>query len=134
MLCGSGNVCRQERDRIDKTIRETATTPQSRVLDIGAGPGTLAIPFAQKVAHVTAVEPADGMVSVMREQMAEFGVNNITVVQKRWEDVEVKRDLQPSSEVVNASFSQGMADIRSVIEKMVERRGDAGCQREPRGK
>ncbi len=114
------NMCRQERDRIDKTILGTDTTPQSRLLDIGAGPGTLAIPFAQKVAHVTAVEPADGMVSVMREKMAEFGVENITVVQKRWEDVDVKRDLQPPYDVVIASFSLGMTDIRSAIEKMME--------------
>ena len=63
------NMCRQERSRIDKTILETDITEESHVLDIGAGPGTLAIPFAQKVAHVTAVEPAEGMCSVMREKM-----------------------------------------------------------------
>ncbi|NMC09890.1 MAG: class I SAM-dependent methyltransferase [Methanothrix sp.] len=114
------NMCHQERNRIDKTIWETDTMPQSRVLDIGAGPGTLAIPFAQKVAHVTAVEPAEGMSCVMREKMAEFGVQNITVVQKRWEDVDVNEDLQPPYDVVIASFSLGMPDIRSAIKKMVE--------------
>jgi 2-polyprenyl-3-methyl-5-hydroxy-6-metoxy-1,4-benzoquinol methylase len=72
------DMCQQERGRIDKALWETDTTPQSRVLDIGAGPGTLAIPFAQKVAHVTAVEPAKGMVSVMQEKMAEFGLQNIS--------------------------------------------------------
>lgn len=113
------NMCQQERNRIDKTIWETDTTPQSRVLDIGAGPGTLAIPLAQKVAHVTAVEPAEGMVSVMRDKMAEFAVQNITVVQKRWEDVDVNEDLQPPYDVVIASFSLGMPDIRSAIEKMI---------------
>ena len=113
------NMCQQERNRIDKTIWETDTTPQSRVLDIGAGPGTLAIPLAQKVAHVTAVEPAEGMSCVMREKMAEFAVQNITVVQKRWEDVDVDEDLQPPYDVVIASFSLGMPDIRSAIEKMV---------------
>ncbi|MDM7938760.1 MAG: class I SAM-dependent methyltransferase, partial [Methanothrix sp.] len=113
------NMCQQERNRIDKTIWETDTTPKSRVLDIGAGPGTLAIPLAQKVAHVTAVEPAEGMVSVMRDKMAEFAVQNITVVQKRWEDVDVNEDLQPPYDVVIASFSLGMPDIRSAIEKMI---------------
>ncbi|VVB73008.1 putative cobalt-precorrin-6B C(15)-methyltransferase (decarboxylating) [uncultured archaeon] len=112
------NMCQEERRRIDKTIWETDTTTQSRVLDIGAGPGTLAIPFAQKVAHVTAVEPADGMVGVMQEKMAEFGAQNISVVQKRWEDVDVKRDLQPPYDVVIASFSLGMMDIQTAIEKM----------------
>ena len=114
------NMCRQERGRIDKTVWETDTTPQSRVLDIGAGPGTLAIPFAERVAHVTAVEPAEGMVSVMQEKASEFGVKNIAIVRKRWEDVDVKEDLQPPYDVVIASFSLGMTDIRLAIEKMME--------------
>ena len=112
------NMCQQERSRIDKTIWETDITAASRVLDIGAGPGTLAIPFAQKAAHVTAVEPAEGMCSVMQEKMAEFGVGNISIVQKRWEDVNVEKDLEPPYDVVIASFSLGMQDIRAAIEKM----------------
>jgi SAM-dependent methyltransferase len=114
------NMCRQERSRIDKTVWETDITAASRVLDIGAGPGTLAIPFAEKASHVTAVEPAEGMASVMREKMAEYGVSNIDIVQKRWEDVDAARDLQPPYDVVIASFSLGMADIREAIEKMMQ--------------
>jgi ubiquinone/menaquinone biosynthesis C-methylase UbiE len=114
------DMCRQERSRIDKTVWETDITAASRVLDIGAGPGTLAIPFAQKAAHVTAVEPAEGMCSVMREKMAEFGTKNISIVQKRWEDVDVEKDLEPPYDVVIASFSLGMPDIRAAIEKMTQ--------------
>jgi ubiquinone/menaquinone biosynthesis C-methylase UbiE len=114
------NMCQQERSRIDKTVWETDITKESRVLDIGAGPGTLAIPFAQKAAHVTAVEPAEGMCSVMREKMAEFGVKNISIVQTRWEDVDVEKDLQPPYDVVIASFSLGMQDIRAAIMKMMQ--------------
>ncbi|OPX79602.1 MAG: putative cobalt-precorrin-6Y C(15)-methyltransferase (decarboxylating) [Methanosaeta sp. PtaB.Bin039] len=114
------DMCQRERSRIDQTVWETDITAESRVLDIGAGPGTLAIPFAQKAAHVTAVEPADGMCSVMREKMAEFGVHNIAVVKKRWEDVDVERDLDPPYDVVIASFSLGMRDIRAAIQKMTD--------------
>jgi ubiquinone/menaquinone biosynthesis C-methylase UbiE len=114
------NMCQENLHRVEETIQGTDITPNSRVLDIGAGPGTLAIPFAQKVAHLTAVEPAEGMCSVMREKMAESEVKNITIVQKRWEDVGVERDLQPPYDVVIASFSLGMQDIRSAIEKMVQ--------------
>ena len=113
------NMCRKERSRIDQTVWETDMSPSSRVLDIGAGPGTLAIPFAQKAAHVTAVEPAEGMCSVMKEKMAEFGVSNIDIVQKRWEDVDIASDLSAPYDVVIASFSLGMKDIRAAIEKMV---------------
>ncbi len=114
------NMCRKERSRIDRTLWETEITADSRVLDIGAGPGTLAIPFAQKAALVTAVEPAEGMCSVMKEKMAEYGVSNIDIVQKRWEDVDVASDLSAPYDVVIASFSLGMQDIRAAIEKMVQ--------------
>jgi len=114
------NMCQVNLHRTEAVIRGTDITVDSRVLDIGAGPGTLAIPFAEKVAHVTAVEPAEGMCGVLKEKMAEFGRENISIVQKRWEDVDVEKDLEPPYDVVIASFSLGMQDIRSAIEKMVQ--------------
>jgi predicted RNA methylase len=113
-------ISRENADRVENTVAGTDITPQSRVLDIGAGPGTLAIPFSKKVAHVTAVEPASGMVSVLEDQMRAEGAQNISVVQKRWEDVDISADLRPPYDVVIASFSLGMNDIRSAIEKMIE--------------
>ena len=114
------NMSKENRNRVEETIAETEITSESRVLDIGAGPGTLAIPFAKRVSHVTVVEPAEGMISVLREKMAEEGVGNIKVVQKRWEDVSVADDLDPPYDVVIASYSLGMPDIRLAIEKMIE--------------
>ena len=114
------NMCQKNSHRMEMVIQGTDITPDSRILDIGAGPGTLAIPFAGKVAHVTAVEPAEGMCRVLREKMNEFGVSNISLVQKRWEDVDVAKDLEPPYDVVIASFSLGMPDIRATIEKMMQ--------------
>lgn len=113
------NMSQEEKWRVERTIEWTDIRPDSRILDIGAEPGALAIPFAKMAAHVTAVEPAVGMVSVLREKMAEQGVQNISIVQKRWEDVDVRSDLQPPYDVVIASFSLGMDDIRTAIEKMI---------------
>jgi len=113
------NMSKENRGRVEETIAGTEITPESRVLDIGSGPGTLAIPFAKRVSHVTVVEPAEGMLSVLREKMAEECVDNIDVVQKRWEDVNVADDLDPPYDVVIASFSLGMPDIRAAIEKMI---------------
>jgi predicted RNA methylase len=114
------NMSKKNRHRVEETIAETEITSESRVLDIGAGPGTLAIPFAKRVSHVTVVEPAEGMISVLREKMAEEGADNIDIVQKRWEDVNVANDLDPPYDVVIASYSLGMPDIRLAIEKMIE--------------
>ncbi len=128
------DMCKKEQNRIERVIWETDITEKSRVLDIGAGPGTLAIPLAQKATHVTAVEPADGMCSVMREKMAEYGVENITIVQKRWEEVDVASDLDPPYDVVVASFSLGMFDIRNAIEKMIQASSDTSISTISRGR
>lgn len=114
------DMCQRERRRIDEAIWEMYISEGSRILDIGAGPGTLAIPLSMRAEHVTAVEPADGMCRVMQEKIEEFGAENITIVQKRWEDVSLEEDLQMPYDVVIASFSLGMKDIRAAIEKMVQ--------------
>lgn len=113
-------MSRNNGDRIEKTIREMALTPDSRVLDIGAGPGSLAIPLAERVAHVTAVEPAEGMMSVLKENLETYGIENINCVYKDWEAVGAEMDLYGPYDVVFASYSLGMKDIRASIRKMVE--------------
>lgn len=105
-----------ERTRL--TLEELPLTPESRVLDIGAGPGRLAIPIAEQVAHVTAVEPAEGMKNLLLENVAGKGITNLNCVSKRWEDIDVESDLDGPYDVVIASFSLGMPDIRDAIQKM----------------
>ncbi len=102
----------------EKTLSELPLTPQSRVLDIGAGPGRLAIPIAEQVAHVTAVEPAEGMKDLLLENVAKQGISNINCVSKRWEDIDVANDLESTYDLVIASFSLGMPGIREAILKM----------------
>lgn len=61
--------------------------PDFEVLDIGAGPGTLAIPFAEKVRKVTAVEPSKGMIECLIKDVEERGIRNIEVINKNWQEV-----------------------------------------------
>ncbi len=58
------------------------------VLDIGAGPGSLTIPFAESVKKVTAVEPAREMCKYLMRNSKEKGLENIEVINKRWEDID----------------------------------------------
>lgn len=104
--------------KTDLVLSELPLTSSSRVLDIGSGPGRLAIPLAKKVSQVTAVEPASGMVDILKENMHKQKIDNISCVNKRWEDVDVENDLNMPYDVVIASFSLGMPDIKEAIQKM----------------
>lgn len=107
-------------ERIEMVLKTLPISRESRILDIGSGPGTLAIPFALRAAHVTAVEPSAGMVAVMEEQASEQDINNLSIVQKRWEDIDPSSDLSGPFDITVASYSLGMPDISTAIDKMQE--------------
>jgi ubiquinone/menaquinone biosynthesis C-methylase UbiE len=88
------------------------------VLDIGAGPGTLAIPLAPRVKEITAIEPGEGMVAILNERMKKKGITNVTTIQKRWEDIDPPSDFDGQYDVVIASLSLTMEDIRLALQKM----------------
>jgi hypothetical protein len=52
--------------------------------DIGAGGGRYALPLALEAGRVIAVEPSEGMRSVLQQGMAEHGISNIEIVPARW--------------------------------------------------
>lgn len=110
----------ENRDWTDKIIEDLNITRESRILDIGAGPGTLAIPLANKIANVTAVEPSDAMMKVLRRNLEKKEYSNVDCVKKLWEDVDVKKDLHSPYDVVIASYSLGMIDIKESIQKMID--------------
>jgi SAM-dependent methyltransferase len=53
-------------------------------LDIGAGAGRYALPIALHAREVIAIDPSDGMLAVLREDMAEHGIANVRPVKGRW--------------------------------------------------
>ena len=105
--------------RIRDTLEGLEVFPNAKILDIGSGPGTLTIPLADIAREVTAVEPADGMVKVLKERIAEEGIENIRIVKQDWELVDTKRDLSGPYDMVIASLSLDMLDLRSAVKKMV---------------
>jgi SAM-dependent methyltransferase len=106
------------KQRTEQILQSLPPSYGFRVLDIGAGPGRIAIPLSGRVARITAVEPGTGMLEVLQEQIAEHDVHNITTVPKRWEDVDIARDLDGPYDLVIASHSLEMPDIRDAIRKM----------------
>jgi SAM-dependent methyltransferase len=111
------NVKKNGRARALAVLQRLKLRKGDRVLDVGAGPGTYAIPLASMVEHVTAVEPSPGMADVLEKNIADTRKGNVTCVRKKWEDVTAD-DLGRPYDVVLASLSLGMEDVRSALLKM----------------
>ena len=58
-----------------------------RLLDVGAGPGILAIGFKPYCREVMGVDPEPGMVEAARAALARSGVEGVTFIEGRFEDI-----------------------------------------------
>lgn len=99
---------------LDRTLQ--MVSPTDRVLDIGSGAGAYSIPLARVTEHVTAVEPSAVQASRLEANIHAAGLDNVTVVRSRWEDIDCSTIDQ--HDVVLAVFCFQMHDIRSALEKM----------------
>ena len=72
---------------LDRLAREVQ--PHHTLIDVGSGPGRLALPLALRCKHVTAVEPSPAMAEAFREEAAAHNIKNVTLVESMWEDAEV---------------------------------------------
>ena len=105
------------RDRYNPIVEMIAAGHPGSVLDIGGGPGTLALPLAERGIRVTVVEPAAGMITVLKENASSRGITRIHPIQQRWEDVDAT-DLHGPYDAVVACLSLGMPDIAGAVRKM----------------
>ncbi|WDP90076.1 MAG: class I SAM-dependent methyltransferase [Desulfobacter sp.] len=94
-------------------------TPEARVLDIGAGPGSWALPLSRHCGHVTALEPSTGMTQIMGRRIKEEGVENITIDQRTWQEVDISESgWEKAFDLVFASMTPGI-DGPVSLKKMV---------------
>jgi ubiquinone/menaquinone biosynthesis C-methylase UbiE len=62
---------------IDYITDALALDRNSHALDLGCGPGTLAIPMSRRVGHIVAIDPCRAMIDEGRIRAAEAGCQNI---------------------------------------------------------
>jgi ubiquinone/menaquinone biosynthesis C-methylase UbiE len=112
--------CYDKSDKIwiDGVRRVTALDPDPSwtVLDIGSGPGNLALPLARRVRHVTIVEPSRHMVRRLDRHLAEEKLSNMRIITSRWEDVSME-DVG-IHDIVISSYSLHFENILDALIKM----------------
>ncbi len=89
---------------------------ETTVLDVGSGSGALALPMAAAAGRVTAVEPSSAQCGRLKRKIGELGAENVTVVEKTWEDV--APEALGCHDIVTAGYCLFMADIKSALLKM----------------
>jgi SAM-dependent methyltransferase len=91
--------------------------PSWSVLDIGCGPGTLAVPLAGRIAKVTALDFSPGMLELLRQRCQDGGITNITAINGSWEDDWEALGID-THDVVIASRSTVVEDLREALVKL----------------
>jgi SAM-dependent methyltransferase len=75
-----------EDDTDDPLLRRllALATPETTVLDVGAGPGRHALPLARVARRVTAVEPSAAMRELLAAGVEREGLRNVEIVAAEW--------------------------------------------------
>ncbi len=85
------------------------------VLDIGCGPGTLALPLAQRGFEVVALDYSERMLEQLHEKAGAEGLTNIRALHRSWEDD--WHDV-PVCDIAIASRSTTVDDLEMALHKM----------------
>jgi SAM-dependent methyltransferase len=104
------SYARSTRARADEFLDVVAPylSPRKTLIDVGAGAGRHAVPLAEKLEWVTAVEPSEGMRSQIPPR------DNMTVVASTWEDAAVA----PADLLICCHVLYGVDDPVPFIRKM----------------
>jgi SAM-dependent methyltransferase len=85
------------------------------VLDIGCGPGTLAIPLAKRVKEVIAIDFSAKMLQELKDYAEREGITNIKTYHLGWED---DWNKLPKVDIAVASRSMEVQNIHQALIKM----------------
>ena len=104
-------------DYVNLFIQELPLDPTLSVLDIGSGPGTLALPIAKHVGNVTAIDFSEGMLDILNQHAKDEHTENIKTIHCSWEDDWKNKGIVPH-DIAIASRSVGVEDLEPALEKI----------------
>lgn len=85
------------------------------LLDVGCGPGTIALSAAPRLAHVYGLDYSRGMLSAFDGNARERGLSNASTILRGWDDDWT--DV-PTCDVVVASRSTAVPDLEAALVKL----------------
>jgi SAM-dependent methyltransferase len=89
-----------------KVIQRIKIKPDWTVLDVGCGPGLLAIPMAKKSKHLTALDVSSEMLKYLKENAEREKVSNIKTINIAFETAKIGKDVE-RHDIVVVSRSMG---------------------------
>lgn len=98
-------------------LRLIAAQSEWTVLDVGAGPGTLAVPLAAQVRCVTCMDFSAAMLSEAARRAKEEGRSNFSTVHASWTDDWESLGIVPHDLVI-AARSLSVRDILAALRRM----------------
>ncbi|CAF30430.1 methyltransferase domain-containing protein [Methanococcus maripaludis] len=114
------NVLNKKNNEVKNNIKylknEFKIDKNTSILEIGPGPGTYTMPLAREVKEITVVEQSTGMIDILKNRMKEEEIDNINIINKRWDDFKLDADSNP--DIVFSSYSLGVDDMESALKKM----------------
>jgi SAM-dependent methyltransferase len=103
-------------------LRRLPLDASMTVLDIGAGPGTLALPLAERVATVTAIDYSSQMLTILTKQAHDKNLQNIRTINCSWED-DWNAFHVGIHDLAIASRSLGVEDLAGALQKLNDHAG-----------
>lgn len=107
----------QESPYIERFLKYLDLDDSLSVLDVGCGPGTLAIPIARLVAQVTAIDYSAKMLALLDRRAEQAGLDNVRTVHCAWEDDWTQHDIS-TYDIVIASRSMNIRDLVGGLQKL----------------
>ncbi|MCM3129422.1 class I SAM-dependent methyltransferase [Paenibacillus provencensis] len=107
---------RQRTERIIGWLEEQGVTLEgASVLDIGAASGGFSIPFAERGAQVTAVEPSLPFVKLLEENSQKWAKGKIDIVKDVFENIDIEKEgWEKAFDFVFVSMCPAVTDWESV--------------------
>lgn len=90
--------------------------PNDTLLDVGAGTGRFALPLAQYVKSVTALDHSRAMLNVLSQKKRRLEIENIEVIEAAWEDALI----EPADVVLAAWSLYRQIDLLPALQKLID--------------